>query len=302
MTSNRLTRLSWLQVLAEQIRFYQFPKNLLVFVPLFSSHLYHESEVALQFVIGFIAFCCIAASGYIINDIVDLSFDQQHEHKRHRPLARNDLSIRTAMIMFMTLFSSGLLLALISLPFLFTLTLVCYLLLVFVYSLYLKKLVLLDVFTLATFYSLRIISGMLLIPYNGFSIWLISFAFFFFLSLAYIKRYSELLAAPYGNEQALLGRNYFESDKLQIRLFGTVSAFTAILILMLYINLSNVVMLYHTPQLLWLTCPIILFWLMRIWTLVTRGYQIEDPIVFALTDRISLISFILVSIIYLVAT
>lgn len=302
MKSYRLSGLSRLQVLSEQIRIYQFPKNLLVFVPLFSSHLYHQQFLALQFLIGFLAFCCIAGSGYIINDLVDLSYDRQHDQKRHRPLAKNDLTISTAIALMVLLFTTGMLLSSTCLPLTFEFVLLVYLTLVLLYSTFLKKVVLLDVFTLASFYSLRIISGMLLIPENGFSIWLISFAFFFFLSLAYIKRYSELVATTLSQEQALLGRNYFESDKLQIRLFGTASAFTAVLVLMLYINLSNVVMLYHHPQLLWLTCPIILFWLMRIWTLVTRGQHIEDPIVFALTDRVSLVSFILVSLIYLLAT
>lgn len=286
----------------EQIRFYQFSKNLLIFVPLFSSHLYDKPEIILEFCFGFITFCCIASSGYILNDTIDLESDKLHPTKMKRPLASGAFSVFYANIAIVLFFATGMLLAIALLPFYFQCVLLFYYLLVCAYSRYLKKVVLVDVFTLASFYSLRIIGGMLLIP-NGFSIWLITFSFFFFLSLAYIKRYSELLRIKNDNvsQSKIIGRNYFEDDLQQIGSFGVISAFTATLVLMLYIDSDKVISLYHTPQLLWLTCLVILFWLLRMWTLVGRGQLIEDPIIFALRDKISLLAFILVSVIYVVA-
>jgi hypothetical protein len=140
-----------------------------------------------------------------------------------------------------------------------------------------------------------------LIPSHGFSYWLITFSFFFFLSLAYIKRYSELLRISGTDQTAIAGRDYFTTDLQQVSLFGTISAFSAVIILMLYLNSAHTAALYQTPQLLWLTCLVMLFWLLRIWTLVVRGQQIEDPIAFALRDKTSLWVFCLISAIYIAA-
>lgn len=284
-----------------QMRFYQFSKNLLVFVPIISGHFYQLSLIG-QFMLGFLAFCGVAASGYILNDIHDLPTDRTHTKKRLRPLANNEINLSTAWIMFAILLISTTILSVLYLPFYFQLVLITYFALTILYSFYLKKIVLVDVFALALFYSLRIFAGMTLVPQNGFSYWLITFSFFFFLSLAYIKRYSELLDITRHDQTAILGRGYLATDLNQIGLFGTVSAFAAIIVLMLYLNASSTMSLYSTPQLLWLTCLIILFWLLRIWTLVTRGHRIEDPIAFALTDKLSLILLILTSSIYVLAT
>jgi 4-hydroxybenzoate polyprenyltransferase len=286
----------------KQMRFYQFSKNLLVFVPLFSGHFYNQSALVLQFIVAFFAFCCISASGYILNDLVDLPYDRAHPQKRHRPLACGDISVNAALRLLALLIIGGTVLCGLFLPVYFDLVLLSYFALVLFYSHYLKRVVLLDVFSLALFYSLRIFGGMTLIPSNGFSYWLITFSFFFFLSLAYIKRYSELLRVSEADQTAIAGRDYSTTDLHQVSLFGTISAFSAVIILMLYLNSTHTAALYHTPQLLWLTCLVMLFWLLRIWTLVIRGQQIEDPIAFALHDKTSLWVFCLISAIYVAAT
>jgi len=295
----------WLMIFFREIRFYQFSKNLLIFVPLFSGHFFNLPGLVSQFILGFFVFCCVAGSGYILNDFCDLSYDRVHPNKANRPLAKGELSVNVAVLMMAVLFVLGLGLSLVFLPINFSIVLVTYYLLCFAYSHYLKRIVLADVFTLSFFYSLRIMGGMFLIPITGFSNWLIMFSFFFFLSLAYIKRYSELARLSqegHANNQAIAGRNYFPADLQQLGLFGVVSAFAATLILMLYINSANVVQLYHTPQLLWMICFINLFWLLRIWVLVGRGLAIEDPVMFALRDKLSLAALSLIGVIYMLAS
>lgn len=286
----------------KQIRFHQLTKNFLVFVPLLAGHLFLQTQVVEQFFIGFLAFCFIASCGYIVNDILDLQYDRLHPHKSQRPLAKNELSINAALILLILFFITGSTLTILLKSSYFQIVLFSYFIWTFLYSVYFKKLMLIDVFSLALFYTLRIVAGMVLIPLHGFSAWLVTFSFFFFLSLGFIKRYAELHRITLNNQSSVAGRNYLSSDLQSIGLFGIVSAFISILVLMLYINSENTSILYHTPQLLWLISLILLFWILRMWMLALRGEYIEDPIAFALKDKVSVITLILISAAYILAS
>lgn len=290
-----------ISLISKQIRAYQLTKNVLVWVPLFAGHLF-QAALILNFIFGFFSFCCLAAAGYILNDILDLSSDRQHPKKTHRPIANGELSIQHGLLGMITLFSLGTVLAVMTNSFYFVLISLTYFSWVVLYSYYLKKIVLVDVLSLAFFYSLRIIAGMVLIPVNGFSTWLIIFSFFFFLSLGFVKRYSEIATTSFSHHETVIGRNYRASDLQQVALFGTTSGFISVLVLMLYISSNNTVMLYHTPQLLWLISFVVLFWILRIWLLAARGEYIEDPVAFALKDKTSLITLMIVILVYLFAS
>jgi len=181
----------------------------------------------------------------------------------------------------------SILLSLLLMPVQFSLSLLMYFLLTISYSLYLKQLAVIDVLTLAALYTLRIIAGAAAIDVDV-SFWLLLFSMFIFLSLALIKRYSELkVALQAGKTGALLGRGYEPEDLQLVSSLGGSSGFIAVLVLALYIQDGQAANLYHTPQIIWLACPALLFWISRAWLIAHRGRMHDDPIVFALKDKVS---------------
>ena len=267
------------------LRLHQYVKNTLVFVPLFASHLYLNVSSVFSSVIAFVAFCLLASGVYVINDLVDIESDRQHRTKCHRPFAAGDLSIGVGVVMIVILILAAAALA-ISLSPHFLLVLVCYFLLSTAYSFYLKRKLLFDVFTLAVLYTVRIIAGIAAI-HGQYSEWLITFSVFFFLSLAFLKRYSELFLLKKDSKSAAVGRGYIVDDLTQLSLFGTVSGYVSILVFAFYISSTQVAALYHHPEYLWLVCLCLLYWISRVWLLATRGLIHEDPVIFALRDRAS---------------
>jgi 4-hydroxybenzoate polyprenyltransferase len=164
---------------------------------------------------------------------------------------------------------------------------VVYFLLTIAYSLRLKQIPIVDVLTLAMLYTLRIIAGAAAIAVP-LSFWLLSFSMFIFLSLAFIKRYSELRAArDVGKVGILRGRGYDTQDLELVSSLGGSAGYTAVLVLALYIQDAHTASLYATPTIIWLACPLLLFWISRAWLIAHRGHMHDDPIVFALKDRLS---------------
>jgi 4-hydroxybenzoate polyprenyltransferase len=176
------------------------------------------------------------------------------------------------------------------LPWRFSLVLAGYFLLTSAYSLTLKKIAVLDVVTLASLYTIRILAGGAATEV-AISEWLLTFSLFIFFSLACMKRLSELLGLAKRNLTETVGRGYHADDVEQMAIFGSVSGYLSILVLALYINSPIVSELYAKPSFLWLLCPVLLFWITRIWLLARRGEVHEDPIVFALRDRASYVVF-----------
>jgi 4-hydroxybenzoate polyprenyltransferase len=267
------------------LRAHQWAKNLLIFVPLLLSHV-----VALdRFLTALLAFFCFslaASATYIVNDLLDIEADRRHPQKRLRPFAAGDLSAFSGValsVSFLLLALSGARL----LPVEFYGWLLLYLGTTLAYSTILKRIALVDVLILSGLYTLRLLAGSAATQ-SHISHWLAGFSAFLFLSLAIVKRFAELENLRASGAPPKNGRGYLVADIDQLRSFGTASAFSATVIFAIYISGNDVTALYRKPQLLWLSMPLMILWICRVWLLASRGTLDEDPVVFALTDRMSL--------------
>jgi len=251
------------------LRPHQWLKNLLVFVPLIASHRLFDAPSLWQAIQAFLAFCLCASAVYVLNDLVDLQADRLHPTKRNRPFASGALPLPLGLALFPMLFALSLFFAL-RLPAVSSLVLSAYFLLSTTYSFWLKRKLLLDVFTLASLYTFRLVMGHVS-AHVPFSPWLLSFSFFVFLSLAYCKRTAELYRLRHSGGGMAPGREYHDSDLELLTVFGSASGFAASLVLTLYLNSDAVQQLYRRPMLLWMLFPLLLYWVTRIWILVHRG-------------------------------
>jgi 4-hydroxybenzoate polyprenyltransferase len=264
------------------LRVHQWSKNVLIYVPLITSHRLLNDRLLLKATVGAVLFSLCSSAQYILNDLIDLEADRHHATKRLRPFASGALSIPAGFFMSVGLLALSLGAACLFSP-LLALLLATYFILSLSYSLYLKKILLLDVFILAGLYTFRIVVGLLTI--NGdFSAWLLAFALFLFLSLAFGKRSAELRSAR-RHSTAIHGRGYEPDDLAQVNLFGVSSAYLSAVVFILYLQSERVRELYKQPELLWLLSPVYLYWISRIWMLASRGAVHEDPVIFVLKDR-----------------
>lgn len=269
------------------LRPHQWTKNLLVFVPLVLT----PSQVGnpgkqLQALVAFVAFSLVASAGYLLNDLIDLEVDRAHPTKRHRPLASATLPIAWGVGLAAACGTGGFGLALGASSRGFAELLGVYLVTTLAYSLFLKSRLLVDVFVLAALYTLRVIAGAAAVSI-ALTPWLLAFSLFIFLSLAFSKRYSELRLMATRNQTHALGRAYRVSDLELVAMLGATSGYLSVLVLCLYINSEVVRQLYHTVEVLWILCPILLYWISRIWLLATRGELPGDPVAFAVRDPVS---------------
>lgn len=267
------------------VRPHQWAKNLLLFVPLVAAHRINEPASLVAALTGFAAFCLFASSAYLLNDLLDLGADRAHPRKRLRPLASGKLSIPAGLLLCAATLLAGVALA-SRLPALFQATLAAYFVLTLAYSFGLKRVAMLDVISLAALYTLRIIAGGFAIPMPP-SFWLLAFAMFLFFSLALVKRYAELVSLEEEGIGAAPGRGYAGHDAEVVLAIGSASAMVSALVLALYINGEAAKDLYSRPALLWILCPILLYWVSRIWLLAARGQMHDDPVLFAVRDRAS---------------
>ncbi len=270
------------------LRVHQWAKNALLFLPLLLAHALHWQTARLA-ALAFLCFCCAASGTYIVNDLLDMEADRQHPRKSHRPFAAGDLSAVTGAGMAILLLGLAGWMAIWLLPSAFLAWLALYCVATLSYSLYFKRKVLVDVILLSALYTLRILAGATAVRV-AVSPWLTGFAIFFFFSLALVKRFSELEHLRLRDAVPANGRGYRVQDLEQLRSFGTASAYASIVIFTLYINNPEVGRLYQHPHRLWLMTPILIWWLSRIWLRASRGQMEEDPVVFALTDRSSLLA------------
>ena len=274
---------TWLKA----IRLHQWVKNVLVFLPALLAHRIAEPAVLLQSTTAFVAFGCCGSSVYVINDLFDLTADREHPRKRHRPFAAALLSVRSGVTAaLILLLCAALLAALIGWQ--YALVLACYYVVTWTYSLRLKRVALLDVMMLAGLYTLRIIAGSAATRIE-LSFWLLAFSVFLFLSLGFVKRYAEIYDARKAGKLLGHGRGYGADDLSLIMSLGTASGYCAVVVIALYINSADSIALYHHHKTMWLICPLMLFWISRVWMLTARGHMHDDPVVFALGDRISLL-------------
>jgi len=288
---------SWMKA----IRLHQWAKNTLIFVPLLLAHQWHLRTFGSAFT-AFFSFGMCASATYIVNDLLDLEADRRHPSKRRRPFAAGDLSAIAGVGMVCLLMVGAVVLAL-ALPVIFNALpgssvlghgyaflewLGFYTVVTLTYSLYLKRKLLLDVFVLSGLYTVRIMAGSAAtgIPMSP---WLAGFGVFFFLSLAFVKRFSELEGLRARGGAVSNGRGYFVSDLEQLRALGTGAMYAAVVVLSIYINNPETNFLYAHPVRLWLVVPVLLLWLSQVWMLASRGEMNDDPVVFAITDKRSLL-------------
>ncbi|MEM5471084.1 UbiA family prenyltransferase [Hoeflea sp. AS60] len=276
-----LARISPLAIL-KSIRVHQWLKNILIAVPLVLNHEYANLNLVVAAMAAFFSFSFLASAVYIINDISDLANDRQHPRKRLRPLASGAVSIPVISVTAAALLLASIGLASL-LPPMFWAVLALYSVITTVYTFVLKRKLLVDVFTLAGLYTVRIIAGAAATGVD-LSFWLLAFSIFFFLSLALVKRYVELDELAEDSDTRLKGRSYVGSDKDMIGQAGIASAFSAAMVLALYVDSKEVASMYSQPALLWPLCPLILYLLLRIWILARRSQMHEDPVVFIMRD------------------
>ena len=267
------------------LRLHQWLKNTLVFLPLALAHELDNSALIVNALIAFLCFGLCASSVYILNDLLDLSSDRQHRSKFRRPFAAGDIPLLSGLLLSPVLLFCAFSLA-TTLPGTFIVVLALYYLCTGMYSFVLKRIMLVDVILLATLYTLRIISGAAAISVVP-SFWLLAFSMFLFFSLAVVKRYTELNYLRNAGIEQSEGRGYYAQDLNMMAMFGCASAFLSVMVFALYINNEDTRNQYLTPELLWLICPLLLYMVSRIWLLAARGQIEEDPIIFALTDRVS---------------
>lgn len=278
---------SMLLELLRAMRPHQWIKNVLVFVHLLMAHVWSDGALFLNTLFAFFALCLCASSAYLVNDLLDLEADRNHSDKRSRPFASGQTPLLGGILLAPVLLVLGFILgSLAGKAFLTVLAL--YFLLTLAYSLYLKRILLIDTLVLATLYTLRIIAGAavaLTLP----SFWLLSFSMFLFTSLAMVKRYVEIRSMDGDPDARVMGRGYRASDLTVIASLGVAAGYIAVLVLALYVNSPAVVRLYEDEQVIWLLCPLLLYWVGRIWVLASRGSLHQDPVVFASRDGVSYI-------------
>jgi len=267
------------------LRMYQWAKNLLVFLPLIAGHTYDLASVR-QTLLAFLCFCLAASSAYIVNDLLDIPGDRAHPRKRNRPFAAGAIPVAHGPPLALLLMAAAFVIALV-LPAWFLAVLGLYVLLTLAYSLLLKRRVLIDVITLGSLYTIRVLGGVAAVGVAQ-SPWLLMFCLFIFLSLAIVKRCAELVRRrAAGEEDVLVGRGYRVGDLPVMLGLGAAAGNGAVLVVSLYITSPDVQRLYAHPERLWLVCPLLLYWIGRILILANRDEMHDDPLIFAFTDRAS---------------
>ncbi|MHA6846592.1 UbiA family prenyltransferase [Ralstonia syzygii] len=281
------SRPSPLKAWCKSLRMHQWLKNLLIFVPLLAGHLLGSPEQVLEALLAFLAFGLCASSVYLLNDLLDLEDDRHHPVKRKRPFASGALPLLWGGGMFPILLVTAFLVAWLFLPWRFAAVLLGYYALTLAYSAFLKRRVMIDVVVLAALYTIRIIAGAAAVGAH-LTFWLLAFSMFLFLSLALVKRYAELHATRARGLLKTRGRGYEASDLPMISSLGSAAGYLAVLVLALYIQDAKTASLYRHPQAIWLACPLMLYWVSRTWIITHRGQMHDDPVVFAIRDRVSL--------------
>ena len=286
---------SGLRASLRALRLHQWLKNLLVFLPLLTAHLVLAPNAVLHTTIAFFSFCLCASGVYLLNDLLDLDADRRHPRKRLRPFADGRLPLVSGLIAAPLLTLAAFALALAISP-LFAAVLLAYFVLTVAYSFALKRIAMLDTLVLAALYTIRIIAGTAALGIPP-SFWLLAFSVFLFLSLAMIKRYTELAVLLRSGEVRSLGRGYSVEDLPLVQSLGGSSGYLAVLVLALYINSTASEVLYSRPVVLWLLCPLLLYWISRAWLIAHRGDMHDDPVVFAVSDWVSRLTLVLAIII-----
>ncbi len=270
------------RALLQTLRPHQWAKNALVLVPVMTAGLAFDAAAIGKALLAALLFSLIASGIYQINDLLDIEADRAHAKKRHRPIASGALSIPAALLASLILITLPFAIALWQFGWPLASVLAVYLLLTTAYSFRLKAVMTLDVIALACLYTIRILAGAVAIGVT-LSFWLLLFSIFFFLSLGYLKRYTELAAAT---EPGVLvkGRGYLDADLDLVGQSGVAAGMVSILVMALFINDIRGEGTYALPDLLWALCLLLLYWINRVWMMARRGEVDGDPVAFAVRD------------------
>lgn len=288
------------KVMLRAMRIHQWAKNALIFVPLILSHTYDDPGRIFAACLAFLCLGLCASGTYLWNDLLDLPDDRAHPTKRNRPLASGRMTIRDGVVASFLLVGSSLILAGLFNGVALVGGLLVYILLTLAYSMIVKRKMVADVLLLAMLFLYRIMLGAIAIGVVV-SDWLLAFSIFFFLSLGFAKRVADLPPEVRQSDTQIAGRAYRGTDAPILAVLGAGAGLSSIIIMALYITDAAVVQRYQTPQLLWVICLVLLYWLNRIWIMVYRGDLPHDPVVFALKDRNSRILGVLIIIMIVLA-
>lgn len=280
--------------IAEAFRIHHWTKNFLLFVPLILSHEWSNHRLIGETVWAFACLLAVTSATYLINDVADIASDRQHWSKRLRPIASGRLPVAAALAMAGLLLAAGFAGALLlSQP--FTLALLTYLVLTLAYSFRLKRIPLLDTLVIGILFTLRLVMGVVLLEVQK-PAWLLTFAVFFFFSLAMAKRHTEVLRAADHSGESLKDRGYQPGDAPLTLALGTGTAIASLVVLFIFIVLEMLpANIYSRPVFLAGIPAMLAIWLGRIWLLAHRGRMDDDPVSFALHDRPSLLLGVLVA-------
>lgn len=273
------------KALLKAIRAHQWMKNILVFAPVICAHKLTDAPVMIHAAMAFAALSLCASAIYLVNDLLDLTADRVHPSKKRRALASGQFPVTTAILLVPVMIAGTGALA-VGLPLEFKLSLALYTAVSVAYSLWIKKHELLDVLVLAGLWTLRVVIGGAATSIE-LSFWLLAFSMCLFTSFALAKRCSELYAVRTISRERSLGRDYRVTDLAVLAALGGSTGCIAVLVMALYFNSPQVLLLYKCPQALWLLCPMLLYWVGRVWLKTWRGEMEEDPILFTVSDRAS---------------
>jgi 4-hydroxybenzoate polyprenyltransferase/phosphoserine phosphatase len=269
------------------LRMHQWAKNILLFLPMIAGHRF-DLQTTVATSLGFLCFCFAASSAYVINDLLDLPNDRDHPRKSRRPFAAGTVPI-THGVIFAVLLMAGAFALSSLLPLRFSSTLLVYVTSTLGYSLLLKRKVLIDVIVLGGLYALRVFGGLAAIDAPQ-TQWLLMFSLFLFMSLAIVKRCSELVANRAADKVGTPGRDYQIEDLNVLLPLGAATGCGSVFVVALYMSSPEMLALYSHPGRLWLIYPLLLYWISRVLIKANRGELHDDPVVFALSDRVSWIT------------
>ena len=285
------------QSLLKALRPHQWLKNVLVFVPILTANALRDGHAWVDAAAMFAAFCATASAVYIVNDLTDLSADRGHPRKRRRPFASGDLPLVVGLVVAPLLLLVGIVLGLaIGTAHVIIFYAACSL----AYSIKLKELPLVDVFTLALLYTVRVFGGAEASNYR-LSPWLLAFSIFLFLGLATTKRVSELMDLKRREGRTTARRGYWTDDIAILQPMGVSASFVSATVLALFVQSDSVTARYTHPELLWVVVPLLLFWQCRLWLSTARGYMHDDPIVYAARDWVSWLTAATVLVVFILA-